>query len=307
MIGSSALEAHGVSPRVPKDIDLIATHDEVKAWVAKWRPEWVRPSHDGKHIACKCLGEDGTRQVYEFEVAWPGTTSETIWKAAHEAVGGADKVSLGRVVIPTMHLLLMLKMSHRFLKNSPHFNKTREDIKLLRGLGANVLGLEDLLAAREKETYTYAHPKLDVKKTTFFNPEQVPYTWDHDSIHRAMALRPGVPAYTFFQDGEVRVSKEKWDALPIHTKLCSVLEESYVLALERSQIPFRGKVSPKASFLMALEKVCTSISSGWWREFAWEHYDDVLGMYSDDYVGAFDRGVADGTILPYKEGDKHGD
>jgi hypothetical protein len=29
----------------------------------------------------------------------------------------------------------------------------------------------------------------------------------------------------------------------------------------------------------ALDKVCTSITSGWFREFAWQNYDEVVKIY----------------------------
>jgi hypothetical protein len=71
-----------------------------------------------------------------------------------------------------------------------------------------------------------------------------------------------------------------------------VYEESCVLALERSQIPFPD-ASPRKSFEYALMKVCTSITSGFFREWAWEHYDDVLALYNElgenDYIERFKR------------------
>lgn len=76
----------------------------------------------------------------------------------------------------------------------------------------------------------------------------------------------------------------------------AVLEESYVLALERSLVPFPGGKTPKEAFDMALMKVCTSITSGWFREYAWEHYDAVQAMYNDNYVEKFQRGVINGTV-----------
>jgi hypothetical protein len=97
------------------------------------------------------------------------------------------------------------------------------------------------------------------------------------------------------------VDRDKWDNLDYETKLNSVIEEATVLALERSQIPFRGKVDPHRSFLIALEKVCTSISSGWWREFAWENYDEAARRYDPAYVRRFDLGVVEGRVRPYAQ------
>jgi hypothetical protein len=166
-----------------------------------------------------------------------------------------------------------------------------------------VIEYPDLLAKREKETYDYKHPSLMRNKKMFFDPKEgVDYKYDHDSIHLAMAVEPLVPAYTKFKhdQAEVMIDRTKWDAQPLDVRLNSVLEESYVLALERSQIPFRGKVDPSRSFRIALQKVCSSISSGWWREFAWENYDAVLARFDRDYVTKFDAAVEAGIVKPFE-------
>ena len=45
--------------------------------------------------------------------------------------------------------------------------------------------------------------------------------------------------------------------------------------------------------MMALEKVCTSITSGWFREYAWENYHRVVHMYKtlgvNDYIDRFHK------------------
>ena len=56
--------------------------------------------------------------------------------------------------------------------------------------------------------------------------------------------------------------------------------------------------------MIALEKVCTSITSGWFREFAWENFDVVTNLYNDDYITKFTNAMKDGIILPYKPTDE---
>jgi hypothetical protein len=56
----------------------------------------------------------------------------------------------------------------------------------------------------------------------------------------------------------------------------------------------------EVSFLKALEKVCTSITSGWWREFAWENYEAALAMHDRNYVDRFWKAVEAGTVGPYE-------
>ena len=210
----------------------------------------------------------------------------------------------------TLDELYTLKMSHRYLKDSPHFRKTRNDILLMRVLGASIFD-PTWFKEREYETYWYKHPKLNVKKKDFFTGDGVQYVYDHDDIHMAMAhLRDWtdgdsysnpslrVPAYRLYMmDGsEVQCSRKKFFEANEGIRLYGVLEEAQVLALERSQIPFRGKVDPRRSFDIALQKVCTSITSGWFREFAWENYSLIEAMYESDYVDRFWSAVDAGKV-----------
>jgi hypothetical protein len=156
--------------------------------------------------------------------------------------------------------------------------------------------------ARTKETLTRKHPKLNTSKKVFFNPDDgIKYVYDHDSIHRAVAFTQGIPVYTLFQkDGEeVFSDKKKFFDLPFEYQLQSVAEEAAVLAVERAHVP-HGKMSPRDAWVYAVEKVCTTISSGWWREFAYENYYKVMEIYPMDYLEKFKTALSRGTILPFK-------
>jgi len=192
----------------------------------------------------------------------------------------------------------MIKMSHRYKKSSPHFLKTMRDIQKMRKAGAVIQpDHEAFYRRRMDETYSYGHPKLNQNKDQFFRPEDDFYVYDHDSLHEAVAVW-GLPAYTKYAvDGEeVLSSKEKFFKGVDHlVRIDGVYEEACVLALERSQIPNNFEIDRDWSFKKALEKVCTSITSGWFREFAWEHYDEVMEVYlirsinDQNYVDEFHR------------------
>lgn len=190
------------------------------------------------------------------------------------------------------NMCLAIKLSHRYKKNNPHFRKTMQHIRFLRNKDVRLTEyLMDISKLREKETLSYAHPVLDTTKDKFFKDDI--YTYDHDTIHEAVALMDR-PAYTFYmKDGsQVMTDKKKFFELPKEIQLAGVYEETCVLALERSQIPNDFKnVSSEHSFMMALEKVCTSITSGWFREYAWENYHTIIAMYKklgvNDYINRF--------------------
>lgn len=294
LIGSRALEFHTDLNRKPKDIDIICSYVEYDNWLKKQQNiTSCYPIDDAKKIIVKT-----NLAIFEFEISWENSTAKKLL----ESIVNDQLNRYGIYHIPSLDVLYAIKMSHRFLKNSPHFLKTMNDILLMRNLGAKIPDyLKEWFVQREKETYNYSHPNLNQSKKNFFDSNQgIKYVYDHDSIHEAMK-HLDKPAYSFFKEDEkeVKCSKKKFFEVSEEIRLYSVLEESYVLALERSQIPFRDKVDPKESFLIALEKVCTSISSGWWREFAWDHYYQVLNMYDGNYVSKFWNGVNKGIVKNY--------
>jgi hypothetical protein len=309
LIGSRTLvannpELQGVRRCV--DWDYICTIEQFTAWhkANKDTLQFAVPTHGGKYYHAR--DKDGMN--YEFELAWPRGTAEKLLNLYHDPDGYTNSGKAHDIACDSD--LYLIKMSHRYKRNSPHFLKTISDIKFLRGkLGIDwcsgwLEDHEELFKAREAESYDYAHPKLNVTSKEFFNGDGVQYVYDHDSIHLAVALtRPNAdtfqPAYTFYmKDGsEVMTSKEKFMSAPERIRLYGVYEESCVLALERSQIPYglgkEGGPSGRQSFEMALMKVCTSITSGYFREFAWENYSKVLDLYNklgdDDYISRFQR------------------
>lgn len=287
LIGSLAMVFHFPDAReVGLDADYICTIDEYHARVKALRNMGAKFNAyplDGNTMVVKT--EYGL--IKEFSIAWPGTTNEKILQIENGVASPA--------------MLLLLKLSHRYRKDSPHFLKTMRDIQFLRSKEVSVpKEWLPLLKEREKETYSYAHPKLNQDKKSFFDNSNGMYIYDHDSIHRAVAVE-ATPAYTkFSEDGqEVKSSRKKWEQCSHMTKLLAGLEESYVLALERSLIPLPAVLTPRQAFDKALGKVCTSITSGWFREFCWENYDNISMLYDESFVDKFNAALERREIKPY--------
>lgn len=288
LIGSRALlfRAPQILRRGPKDFDFIGSQSEIEGWFR---------SNDVTDFVCNNNKIISETQLCEAEIVTPNTSSAMLMDLVEK-----DPVSLKTKfgLVPSFNLLFALKCSHKYLKNSPHFWKTALDYHRMKQAGAEILPEHQaFLKLREKETYNYAHPKLNVNKKDFFKGDQVSYIYDHDSIHMTMAIGDR-PAYTLFaKDGEeVKSDKNKFFALPEEVRINSILEESYVLALERSQIPYPDKMVPKDSFRLALSKVCSSITSGWWREYAYENIFRAAKLYDDQYLEKFKRGIQTGVV-----------
>lgn len=313
IVGSEALRLFGLETgRARLDIDIIASKEDIGQHLRRVVPEKISYSDDAKYIYA--LGPDrvsdktgGMPIIYEYEVAWEGSTAAELLEACakHPKLTFSVERNGIHYHVARPEVVLTLKLSHRYKKNSRHFRKTMQDIQFLRGAGYEVPKiLKKWLKRREKETYSYKHPKLmGVTKGEFFSDDGINYVYDHDSIHENVAIGYR-PAYTYYQPSEeqIETSKEMFFKAGKATQLLGVLEEAYVLSLERSIIPFGTKDDPvkcRQAFDIALEKVCTSITSGWFREFSWENFDLVNQLYDQEYVKRFFDAVERGEVRPH--------
>ena len=276
IIGSQAMIFHKLTDRKARDTDVIATYSELQSLIRAIKEEKgiviSRPLSENKwHI------RDKSGWDYEIEIAWKGSSGDVLLQL--------EGVVEGEEAFASKEALLALKMSHRYLRNSPHFLKTMRDIQSLRAQGVVMTAeLENLwLPQREAETYVYDHPKLNVDKQTFFD-DSVGYVYDHDDLHRILAIEES-PAYTkYMVDGEqVLTSREKFFTVSEKVRLLGGLEEALVLCAERSLIPYNWQPNPAEMFKFALQKICTSITSGFFRQFCWEHYDNIMELYEKLY------------------------
>lgn len=285
IVGSKALEHHRLHlsrPVQKGEVDVFATKEEKESLLLKAEGFVLKP-----YGMFPIIGGE------IYDISDMDTSEELL-----HILGCTEGVHYA-----SPDVVYTLKMSHRFSRNLSVFEKTRNDILWMR----NVLGcrippyLEEWYERRVEETYRHQLPKLNQSKKDFFDTPGVTYRYDHDTLHEA--INPSPTYRKFLKDGEeVMVDKAKWDALSFEDKLSSVVEEASVLALERCLVPFGWKKSEEWAYKMALQKVCTSISSGWWRDFAWEHYDVALNR-KPDLTLCFARGIASGTIKEHCKGE----
>ena len=296
LIGSRALvlRAPHLLLRQPEDFDFVCTMPEFDKWLSdngdKLKIEKVYPERDGQKMIIE--GDSNC----EFEIIQPNTSSALLAELVKNA---ADTLETSFGLVPNTDILFTIKSSHKYLKNSPHFWKTLLDYHMLKRAGAVIRPeYKEFHKLREKETYTYKHPKLNQGKDSFFADDKVVYTFDHDTIHQSVAMFDGIPAYVkYIKDGqEVQCDKAKFFACPREIQLAGVVEEAAVLAIERSLVPHPGVWSPKFAWRFALSKVCSSITSGWFREFAYENAPDVLKLYPENYWKKFQKDVGNGLV-----------
>lgn len=125
--------------------------------------------------------------------------------------------------------------------------------------------------------YPQKNPSLKKTKNEFFD-DFVVKKFDHDYLHEIVAYND-IPMYKRMQDlskDSVWCIKDKWDQFTHQEKLHCIMEESTVIAFERFLIPKDYKFGYQTAFILSLDKVCTTLTSGWFRDYAIDNYPELV-------------------------------
>jgi len=123
--------------------------------------------------------------------------------------------------------------------------------------------------------------------------------YQHDDLHRATCYGER-PLYQQLKDDPelAYVSGRRFEAMSHLERVQLVREETYAIALERVVIPSIELGRPwdaERAFQHALRRICTNLTTGWFRDFAIENYPEVC-RYDTDFVGRFLDALARGKV-----------
>lgn len=147
----------------------------------------------------------------------------------------------------------------------------------------------DITLKRQKEHAAHKPPSLEKSKQEFFNDDVSNHVFEHDQIHEVMAHRAR-PVFEYIASATdiVKSDKAKFFALSTTEQMQCALEEAYVIALERAIVPmlFEGKklADSESALQWALMRICTTLTSGWFREFAVENYPAIWNLADKGYA-----------------------
>jgi hypothetical protein len=214
--------------------------------------------------------------------------------------GEVEDTPYGEAKIPTLIGLMLLKRSH--LHRPLGFEKNIRDYHEIKSLATQRCKwaswttetydrLLKKLTKQTKDLYGDRVPSLRKSKTEFFD-DYVTKVFDHDEIHLATCYgsRPIFERLKPQGDESVWCSKSLWDGLSHQDKIMCVREEAFVISLERFIIPNlvldKPHRSARMSFGLAVTKICTTLCSGWFRDFAIENWPQVM-EHDLDFLGKF--------------------
>lgn len=304
LIGSRAMaiRAGNLLTRSPRDFDFICTESEYHNWIRSnkdhFRPKKIY-GYENKQIV------ESDEANLEFEIVTAGTSSEKIFEIVQN---DPESIRTSFGLVPTLDMLFTIKSAHRYKKfynASAGFWKTLCDYHAMKKVGAEIRP-EYLEAFKLRETESYAeqkHPVLNQTKSNFFKDDAVDYIFDHDSIHESQKFFDK-PAYKYYarDNSEIFSDKKKFFECDDAIRLAGAIEETSVLSIERSYVPFRGTWAPKKAWMFALSKVASSITSGFFREFVYTNMFDIIRCYPENYTDRFDKAVRSGLVSRHLRG-----
>jgi hypothetical protein len=263
LVGSYALNM-----RYANDIDVICFEADIQTEYKKLSDYMATFEHKGRRVECLLADQQESLKLMleEFE--------ET-----------------------TYELLYIMKAGHiNIPRRKGDWEKHIHDYHILRAMvDTNDLHLKYLVKQHRKTTFKrekHKTPRLkNVTKEEFFDDAVEKY-FDHDFIHEVMAHKEN-PMYTYMQPNPniVHCDQGLWDKFPYEDKIKCVLEEAYVIALERMLIPATIKrerpTRPISAFNWALMRICTTLCSGWFRDFAVNNYYSILNSYNKNFDKIF--------------------
>ena len=191
-----------------------------------------------------------------------------------------------------LSILALIKRSHlwrdlSFDKHITHYVKHLQRYAKFNLDTAEGKLHKELLDNRTKQTieaYPQFHPKLNQSVADFFD-DAVPKIYEHDYLHELFAFED-YPMYTRLQTDATSAwcSKDLWLELSHQQKIQCVMEESYVIATERFLIPKQWNYPKKLAYMKALNKVCTTLCSGYFRDFAIDNYEELANSYDEGRI-----------------------
>jgi hypothetical protein len=295
LIGSRALTYWYPKYRKPIDFDIVATEEELRWLIAHNNVTKDESVLSGfKHL----MTVNG--KPVEVEIVKPGASNSLLSELTY---GPKINLSLldgphfaAKIADPAV--LMAIKKSHldfpiRWWKHirDYHFLKSRELTLDERHL-AFMNQRRDEVRTRWAEKHGNVAPNLNMSNEEFFGKSQhlIGRTYEHDDLHFSTCFYER-PLYERLKDDQTKALcvKRLFDALAFDDRVKAVQEEAFAIALERKAIPNMnsGKDPMEGdAFRWAVMRICTTLTSGWFREFAQDNLPHVM-KHNVDFVGKF--------------------
>lgn len=318
IIGSRALssyfEIEKFEQRLKKsDFDVIMSYEDFFNWCNQFKDDIVEmfpKSHNKYNVK---IMKNGKKIQYEIELGFENTSSLYLLDNIEEVTDNTliDNFGIKWHCLSLPYLMLM-KKSHLYFP--VHFFKNINDYHFIKEhigeVNENDI-MKTFFNLRKKEAVEkfknrYSTPKLNMSNEDFFkiSGKSKGRVFIHDDLHK-IVQHFDKPIYEMLKHKNKSnlawCEKDLFFNLPFEYQIKCVQEEAYVIALERYIIPKIGEYENLFwCYERALMRICTTLCSGFFRDFAFENYPKILKSYSKDFYDKFIFAYKNNIIKPMK-------
>lgn len=281
--------------RTPKDFDILSTSLEFSSFKNIYGDQMKNIQF---HLVHYSFFMNGKR--FEVEICDEGTSGYEYQKI----MNSFGLIKLEEIKSASNEILLSIKKSHRFY-NIKFYKNINDYNILLERCGKDLY--PELTKLRTLETENrlgkVKTPKLSKSSKQFFSQSHDFFKsyFIHDEIHMVMS-HLDKPMYEYMQPDieSPMCSKKLWNNFSEDMKDKCVLEEAYVIALERKLIPniFGGEkyYSPNDAIMWSLMRIATTLCSGFFREWCSDNWTRIVSKIDENYLDKFLESVDSGKI-----------
>lgn len=194
-----------------------------------------------------------------------------------------DKYYFGKdIEVAPLGVLALIKRSHLWRDYKWDKHITQYHKHLMKQPFAYPPELLNERIKLTKEAYPQGQPSLMKPNEDFFD-DAVEKVYDHDSIHELAAFYEE-PLYLRLKldFSSAWCVKDLWDLLSHEDQLKCVAEETYVIATERFLVRKNWDWPYKLAYFEALKKVCTTLTSGYFRDKAIDYYPEIVSLFDTE-------------------------
>lgn len=293
------------------DYDVIMSFSDFNSWFKSIKKHIIKlvPIHISKFNAKVSI--NGENKNFEIEIASDNhSTSFLLNNKEHTCENiYIDPLGIKWHCLKNEYLFINKKSHINF---PVHFEKSINDYHLIKNHIGQIKNntytdqytLLKNTESNNKFSKQHSTPKLNVSNDDFFkiSVKAAGRVYIHDDLHYVVK-HFSKPIYEMIKNDNKQhmawCDKDMFNNLPLETKIKCVQEECYVIALERYIIPeFRFYNDYLWCYKRALMRICTTLCSGFFRDFAVEHYHDIIDAYNPDFVDKFNSAIKNGYLKP---------
>lgn len=300
LIGSLALRYHYDDYfAFPNDVDLIGTEKEFFDWISTLNLKEDPNRNEYENLVVYNFKLNGIN--YEYEVAENENSATDYLAYCLNKEGDFE--------IAPVDVLFSIKRSH--IHKEINFRKHILDFHFLKRKKIEFNDQLDKITKKRKEETDIRlksrFPNLNKSYDDFVKESQdvLKRIYDHDDLHRIVA-HYDKPLYMSLQEEDndkVWCKKDYWNQFSFEDKIKCVLEETYVITLERQIIPmlFQGKglVSKQKATEWALIRTATALSSGWFSDFIIDNFFEIKKNINYSFIDNFFDELERGNVKHY--------